>query len=245
MPDAPVIGILEAGENRPELAARHGTYADFFETYFRRHDAGFACKAYAAYRGELPSRADACDGYVIAGSRHSSYDDFPWIAEAKTFVRSAAATRPVLGICFGHQLVAEAHGGEVAKSPKGWGVGVHDYEVYVSRPWMNPPVDRLSLLVSHQDQVTTPPPGAETLASSDFCPIGMMAIGDNILTLQSHPEMTKPFVAELYAARREQIGSDRVDDALTSLEVETNEDVAAAWMSGFLRRSVGAAGVDD
>ena len=230
------IGILEAGANRPELAKTYGSYVDFFERYFGRRAPAADFNAYRVFEGELPRSSAACDAYVITGSRASTYDAEPWISDLKEFVRATADKRPVLGICFGHQLIAEAFGGEVAKSPKGWGVGVHDYDVFGSRSWMQPPLDEFSLLVSHQDQVVTAPSSATVLAGSDFCPIGMMEIGETILTLQSHPEMSKAFVADLFAARREQIGGDTVDAALQSLAKPTQEDAIAEWLLGFLTR---------
>jgi GMP synthase-like glutamine amidotransferase len=232
------IGILEAGANRPELAQRHGSYVDFFETYFGRHDPSVTFKAYRVFEGEMPPSIDDSDAYVITGSRYSTYDDYAWIADLKSFVQRASEGRPVLGICFGHQLIAEAFGGEVVKSPKGWGVGVHNYDVYQSPAWMRPGRDEFSLLVSHQDQVVTPPPDATVLAGSEFCPIGMLAIGESVATLQSHPEMSKPFVADLFEARRAQIGADTVDAALRSLDESTHEDEMAMWLLGFLRGGV-------
>ena len=234
------IGILEAGANRPGLAETYGTYVDFFEGYFGSHAPDVVFNAYRVYENELPRSSTDCDAYVITGSRASTYDSDPWIDNLKGFVRTTAADRPVLGICFGHQLIAEAYGGRVAKSPKGWGVGVHDYEVYNARSWMQPPLDEFSLLVSHQDQVTTAPANATVLAGSRFCPIGMMEIGETILTLQSHPEMSKAFVADLYETRREQIGGDTVDTALQSLERPTQQDAMAAWLLGFLTRRQGS-----
>ena len=235
----PTIGILEAGANRPELAQRHGSYVDFFEAYFGRHGPGVTFKAYRVFEGELPPSIDDSDAYVITGSRYSTYDDYAWIADLKSFVRHASDRRPVLGICFGHQLIAEAFGGEVVKSPKGWGVGVHNYDVYQPHAWMCPALDDFSLLVSHQDQVVTPPPDATVLAGNEFCPIGMMAIGETVATLQSHPEMSKPFVADLFEARRAQIGTDTVDAALRSLDDRTQEDEIAMWLLGFLVGGVG------
>ena len=235
----PTIGILEAGANRPELAQRYGSYVDFFESYFGKHNPNIEFKAYPVFAGEMPPSIEDSDAYVITGSRDSTYDDHPWIADLKSFVRRAADRRPILGICFGHQLIADAFGGVVAKSPKGWGIGVHHYDVYQAQAWMRPAREDFSLLVSHQDQVITPPPGATVLAGSDFCPIGMMALGETVATLQSHPEMSKPFVTDLYEARRAQIGSDTVDAALRSLNDRTQEDEMAMWLLGFLTAGVG------
>ena len=92
---APVLGILEAGENRPELIARHGTYVDFFKRYFGQHDGALAFDSFAVFSGELPTAAEQCEGYIVTGSRHSSYDDFTWIADLKAFVRDTAEVRPV------------------------------------------------------------------------------------------------------------------------------------------------------
>ena len=238
------IGILEAGENRPELAARYGSYVDFFRTYLGGQDASLSFNAYRVFEGALPPSIDDSDAYVITGSRFSSYDDESWIADLKRFAQRAAKHRPILGICFGHQLIADAFGGEVAKSPKGWGVGVHNYEVYDAQAWMTPRLDDFSLLVSHQDQVMSPPPGAHVVAGNAFCPIGMMEISENVLTLQSHPEMTRPFVTDLYEARREQIGPETVDAAMQSLGNPTEEEEMRDWLLGFLKRGVGASRLD-
>lgn len=231
---APRIGILETGSLEPELTARHGTMADWFTRYL---GAGVQTAEFAAYEcfdGTMPATPDECDAWLITGSALSVYDDDPWIAELIAFTRRAADARPVIGICFGHQVVAEAFGGRVEKSARGWGIGVHEYDIAERRPWMTSAAASLALLASHQDQVVEAPPGAEILATSPFCPIAMMQIGNTVMSIQTHPEMTQAFAGERYRSRRETIGGETVDRALASLERPTDEAVFRDWLFAFI-----------
>ncbi|MDA1097801.1 MAG: gamma-glutamyl-gamma-aminobutyrate hydrolase family protein [Proteobacteria bacterium] len=229
------IGILEAGAVAAEFSAHFGTFTEAFQRFLAPAGAGPILRPYRCYLGEFPQAGDACDGWLITGSAASVYDGDDWIAQLEAFTRAAAETQPVVGICFGHQLVAQAFGGTVVKAP-GWGAGVHRHDVVGRADWMRPPLASLALLASHQDQVTTPPPGAEVLAGSAFCPIGVMTVGPNVLSIQNHPEMTRDFAAELYRMRRDQMGGEVVETALESLQAPTDEAAAAAWILDFLGR---------
>src|SRR5699024_3696885 len=116
----------------------------------------------------------------ITGSRHGVYDKLPWIEGLKDFLRRArAAPVPIIGICFGHQIMAEAFGGRAEKSAKGWGIGVQEYAVHAGAPgWMAGAPARVTLHALHQDQVTAIPSDAVCLASSPFCEFAMLAYGD-------------------------------------------------------------------
>jgi len=176
------IGILEGGAVAAALSSHVTSYTETFRNFLAPGGNGPALRPYRCYLGEFPQAGDACDGWLITGSAASVYDGDDWIAQLEAFTRDAAQTHPVVGICFGHQLVAQAFGGTVAKAP-GWGIGVHDHIVTKGAKWMAPPLTSLSLLASHQDQVVTPPPGAEVLGGSEFCPIGVMTIGANVLAV--------------------------------------------------------------
>jgi GMP synthase (glutamine-hydrolysing) len=230
------IGVLEAGSTDQALARRHGTMADWFRRYLAHQDLA-EVDIYRSFLGEKPDDVTACDAWLITGSKHSVYDDFPWIAELMAFVRAAARDHPVIGVCFGHQIVAEAFGGKVEKADAGWGIGVHTYEVTSTRSWMKPGAMSLSLLASHMDQVVSPPPQAEVLGGSNFCPVGMMQIGDTIMTIQTHPEMTQEFADDLYRSRRQIIGDDTVDPALASLAQATNENILRDWIFAFIEEA--------
>jgi GMP synthase (glutamine-hydrolysing) len=226
------IGVLEGGAVAPQFAAHLTSFTDSFQRFLAPGGKGPTLRTYQCYAGGFPSSGDACDGWLITGSAASVYDGDAWIARLEAFTRTASQTRPLVGICFGHQLVAQAFGGTVEKAA-GWGVGVHGHDI--TGP--GAPLRRLELLASHQDQVMTPPPGAQVLGGSDFCPIGVMSIGANVLSIQNHPEMTKVFATDLYAFRREVIGADVADAALASLTQPTNEADVRRWILDFLDRS--------
>lgn len=236
------IGLLEAGRPPPGLIERHGDYRAMFRDLLADALPEAEFVDYAAIDGHLPRSLDEVDGWLISGSAYSVYDPDPWIGALKKRVREAIDRgQPVFGICFGHQLVADVMGGKVQKAEQGWGVGVHDYRVETPAPWMADakPGDVVSTLVSHQDQVTVPPPGAEVLASSDFCPYAMLQILPNVASLQSHPEMPAAYCRALYESRRERIGDDRVDEALASLDKPIHAARAADWIARFFRDRLG------
>jgi GMP synthase-like glutamine amidotransferase len=235
------IGILEAGRPSPALMETHGDYRAMFRRLLADSMAEAEFVDYAAIDGHLPRALDEADGWLVTGSAYSVYDPDPWIGALKKRVREAVDRgQPVFGICFGHQLVAEIMGGTVEKAAAGWGVGVHDYAITETADWMTGATtgERFSTLVSHQDQVTRPPPGATLLASSDFCPYAMLEILPNAATLQSHPEMPPAYCADLYESRRERIGDARVDEAMASLGRPLDSDRVAQWIGDFFRKNL-------
>ncbi|MCR9219544.1 MAG: gamma-glutamyl-gamma-aminobutyrate hydrolase family protein [Alphaproteobacteria bacterium] len=237
------IGILEAGRPAPDLAAKHGDYRRMFRDLLGPALPEAEFVDYAAIDGHLPTRPDAADAWLVTGSAYSVYDPDPWIGALKRFVREAVNRGvPVFGICFGHQLIAEVMGGKVEKAAQGWGVGVHRYAVAEAADWMvgAEAGAELATLVSHQDQVVRPPPGARLLAASAFCPYAMLEIGPKLATLQSHPEMPAAYCADLYESRRERIGGARVDAAIASLSDEIHAARAAEWIAAFYRRALAA-----
>lgn len=238
------LGILEAGRPPAPLDETHGRYPAMFTDLLRPHlPADAEIVSYAVIDGEFPDSAVACDAWLITGSAFGVYDPDPWIGTLKDFARAVAeAGVPMVGICFGHQLISEVLGGTAVKSDKGWGVGSHRYTLKTRPEWLPEGGDAdFDTYVSHQDQVTEPPPGAQVLAGSDFCPNAMLAIGDRILTLQSHPEMPSGYVGDLYSLRRERIGAERIDAAMQTI-VETprapDADRVAAWIGAFLKHTL-------
>jgi len=228
------LGILSMDDLPDRARPILGDYPELYAHLLR--DQPVDVVHFAAHRGELPAAVDDCDGWLLGGSRRSVSDDVGWIGDAAEFVRTAAdAERPVVGICFGHQLVASALGGTVEAAPAGWGLGALHYAVEAPVPWFDG--DRLTLIASHRDQVTELPPDAEVWASADYCPIAGMTIGDHVWTVQGHPEFTAAVATELYSARTEVLGHDAVAAARATLDRPLSNDAVGRSIAAFVARS--------
>jgi GMP synthase-like glutamine amidotransferase len=228
-----VLGILKADSVNPDLQVTHGDYTDMFQSIFRVADPTLTFNIYDVLASQYPDNIDECDGYLITGSRHSVYEPLPWIQRLGEFVVELhSARKKLLGICFGHQLVAHVLGGRTAKSDRGWGVGRHVTRLYdASHPdWPS----EFALLSSHQDQVQESPPDAEIIAQSDFCPIAGMTLGQHILTLQGHPEFTKDYARDLLGVRREVLGESLYQAGLASLAEDVHQLEVARLILDFL-----------
>jgi len=181
-----------------------------------------------------PDSDDECDAYLITGSRASVYEARAWIRDLQAYALILhRAKKKLVGICFGHQLIAAALGGKTEDSHKGWGVGVHTSKVVRAQPFMTPALVQFSLLVSHKDQVTLLPEGAELLATSDFCPNAMFSVDKHILAMQGHPEFCKAYASDLMESRSELLG-EALQPAIASLAVETDEKQVAEWIMKFI-----------
>ncbi len=191
---------------------------------------GVEFRLYDARTGELPDHAE-CDGWVIPGSRQSVYEDDAWIGELRTWTTEALERRtPLAGICFGHQLIAQAMGAPVGRSDGGWNIGVIDYEVHAKPAHVVEVPERYRLIASHQDQVFELPAGAELFASSPRCPVAGFSVDDHVLCVQGHPEFEAPLAASLYRSRVERIGRQPVDEALATLDRSPDRHLVARWL---------------
>ena len=226
------IGVLQTDSVLPEFQGEHGDYPQMFETLFGEVDPQLR---FTSYNVQLAAPENIeCDAYVITGSRHSVYDDLPWIAPLVKFLGDVlAARRRIIGVCFGHQLMAHFFGGRVAPAVAGWAVGVHRSEVIRRCSWMPDDASGFALLSSHKDQVVELPEGAELYLSNDFCPIAGFTMGREVITVQSHPEFHKPYAADLMKHRREILGEALYQSGIESLSVDTNATTMARWLLAF------------
>jgi GMP synthase-like glutamine amidotransferase len=228
------IGILETGVPPLELRQIDGSYGDMMRRMLGKN---FETECFDVVADGPPSSVAACDGYLITGSPAGVYEDKPWIAPLAAFVRDAEARAPMVGICFGHQLMAHALGGQVVKSPKGWGIGLHTYRVVRAEPWMDRAA-AVAIVASHQDQVVVAPPCARAVLASDFTPLAGLAYGDWGLSVQCHPEMSIDFAAALYDRCRGRLYEDKVaDEAVATLARPNDRARVGAWIRGFFARS--------
>ena len=185
--------------------------------------------------GVLPASPAAFDGYVITGSPASVNDDsLPWVGQLLDFIRAVhAARQPLIGLCFGHQAVAKALGGEVTRHSAGWCLGTAPTNWHLKRPWMTPRQATTTLMAAHNEQVTRMPEGAECLGGSDFCPIGSMQIGQHIWTTQFHPEMPLVFMQALLGYLSDKLDPATMGRAHTSLNNAADVPLFGQWMVQF------------
>lgn len=218
------IGILQTGHVPDEVAARDGTYSDLFARLFAHR--GFAFTTWSVVDAEFPGGPGAADAWLITGSRHGTYEDHPWIAPLERLIRAIRdAALPLVGICFGHQIIAQALGGRVEKFAGGWSVGRRVYEIGGREVALN---------AWHQDQVVRPPGGATVLGRNEFTAAAAMAVGPRILTLQPHPEFPASVVETLIAHRSATVPGDRLDRARAGLGQPTDDRLVADWLADML-----------
>ncbi|WP_322865607.1 type 1 glutamine amidotransferase [Aquicoccus sp. G2-2] len=221
------IGILQTGHAPDALLPESGDYDTMFARLLGQR--GFDFETFAVVDGVFPENAAACDGWLITGSRHGAYEDHGWIAPLEALIREIATSgRPLIGVCFGHQIIAQALGGKVEKFAGGWAIGPQDYEIAGQHMVLN---------AYHQDQVTKLPPGAQVIGRNEFCANAALLIGDNILTIQPHPEFSADFIAGLIEKRGRGTVPDALLDAAEARLSEPNDNAGfAARMAGFFTR---------
>ncbi|MDA9930054.1 GMP synthase [Alphaproteobacteria bacterium] len=249
------IAILETGRINDAIADQFDRYPEMFAALFEQvgpeknfsgvKGADFTFTTVPVIDGVFPSDIQAYDGYLVTGSAAGVYNDYDWIAPLQDLLRDIhAANLPLVGVCFGHQVIAHALGGKAEKWHDGWGVGPYQVRLNSPPPWLRPrdlgsrdrggsPSDEVRLIHIHQDQVVALPPGATHFGSTSFCENAMFYIGDNVFCMQGHPEFTPDYTKALMEVREFSMGSDRVESALEGLKTEHEGVTIAGWILQF------------
>jgi GMP synthase-like glutamine amidotransferase len=226
-----LIGILQTGLAPEPLVAETGDYPDMFQHLLAGY--GFTFQTWRVVDGVFPPDVGAADGWLITGSRHGAYEDHPWIAPLEAFIRTVyAAHVPMVGICFGHQIIAQAMGGRVEKHAGGWAVGPTEYdfdgETMVLNAW-------------HQDQVVARPESAQVVGNNDFCTNAALLYDDRMFTVQAHPEFRPEFIEGLMRTR----GPGVVPEVLlkaagAKLGIALSDGLIADKIAAFFKRKTAA-----
>lgn len=230
----PRVTIIETGIVSPKNRERHGSYPQMFARMIGAADASVTFDTVSIAAGASLPDIERLEAILITGSSAGVYDAFEWIAPLEAFVREAHQNKvPMVGVCFGHQLIAQALGGTVRKSEKGWGLGRHVYDVAAGNGLIEG--THIAIACSHQDQVIAPPEGARTILSSDFTPhAGLLYAGDTTLSVQAHPEFTVGFALACCEMVRSKGGAP--DIVLTAAEASLAEPLQSARFGGAITR---------
>ncbi len=223
------IGILQTGIAADALLPKHGDYPDNFEVMLQGR--GFEFEVFPVINGVFPSGPEVCDGWLVTGSKHGAYEAHDWIPPLEKLIREIyAADQPMIGVCFGHQVIAQALGGTVEKFAGGWGVGNF---TYTDKNGDN----AITLNAYHQDQVVKAPECATDVLGNDFCANAVLTYGNKAYTMQPHPEFSTQYIRDLIEARAiGVIDDDILQQAREKLMENVDAQKAADQFEKFLKR---------
>ncbi len=229
------VGVLLCDDLHEELRSRWASYMALFEALVNDDNGDLTAVGYRVHAGEWPSGPDAADAWLVTGSRASVHEHPDWLAPLQTLVREIDTQGlPLLGVCFGHQLIHSALGGRTARSPHGWNLGAYPVECEVDFAGLSAG-ERLHLFAVHQDHVESPAPGFERLATSPRCRWYASRRG-RTLTLQGHPEFDHEFFMAIMGRVREKAGDELVDAAIDSLPQQDHTPVIQSFMRSWIRQ---------
>lgn len=219
------IGIIECGPVPEALRGTYISYPAMFRAQLGALLPSAAFETISVVHGETLPVPASRDAWLLTGSRHGVYDDLPWIEPLKSFIRAAAGVkRPMVGVCFGHQIIAEALGGKVQKAEIGWRVGMETYETRLDGT-----ARHVAMPAFHQDQVIVQPPGSEIVARSEACPYAALRYRDApVLSVQFHPEFSRAYLSDLIDV----LAKHDVEPGLKP-QAET-DDSGMRWIADFL-----------
>lgn len=229
------LTILQTGDVPAPLRQNFGPYAKMFETMFNQTGRDFSYDVIKVSDGAPLPSPGSVEAIVLPGSAAGVYEDHAWLTPLREFIRQSYTARtPMLGICFGHQIMADALGGDVRKSDKGWGLGRHRYEMRQRPSFMQTAPTSFAVACSHQDQVIVAPRDSEVILSSDFTPNAGLAYRNGAaLSFQAHPEFDDDYALALAELRRGDAPDRVIDKAVSSLSTPSDSRAMASCIAAF------------
>lgn len=219
------IGILQCGHFPTADGFPQQTYGELYEDLLAGH--GLTFRTWSVVDMDFPESIHDADGWLISGSKHGAYEDIPFIAPLEDFLREAyAADVPIVGICFGHQILAQALGGKVEKFPGGWALGRQTYDLEGRQVALN---------AWHQDQVTAIPPEARTVGSNPTCEHAALAYKGKAFSVQAHPEFTDDHVSLLLQVRRAALSAEQADEVRRNQGKPLSNGILADRIADFFK----------
>lgn len=232
------LTIIQTGDVPAPLRSQFGPYPAMFQRMFCEAGEEFLFETVPVFNGAPFPDPSELDGIVITGSAAGVYDQhYPWMEPLGAFIRAAYADKtPMFGVCFGHQVMAHALGGDVRKSEKGWGLGRHTYAVKSRPNFVGEDIAAFSVACSHQDQVLVAPEDADIFLGSEFTPnAGLIYRNGAAISLQPHPEFDDDYTLALAELRRGKAPDLLIDAARASLSTPSDSREVAGYVGEFLR----------
>ena len=230
------IAILEAGRTNPDMPAKFPNYPEMFETLFSKqiNRLRFRFSVLPVIDSVFPKSINEYDGYLVTGSAYGVYDNVSFIPRLMDLIyKIYTSGKPIVGICFGHQILAQALGGNAKKHDHGWGIGTMPIEIVNKVDWIPSEIRHLNVIHVHQDQVIDLPPNAIRLAKSDFCKNAAFVIEKQVLAIQGHPEFTAEYTNALINIRQDKIGKQKSAEARISLKKPHDGVKIGGWILDF------------
>jgi GMP synthase-like glutamine amidotransferase len=219
------IALLMTNTDESEFAQARPKDGEKFTTMIHGVRPDWKVTVFPVKVGVFPPEGARFDGWLIGGSPASVHDSDAWVQELFALIRRLVDEgQPIFGACFGHQAIAMALGGHVAKNPGGWVFGLVETEIE-GVP--------LKMYGSHVEQVVDLPPGAVVLGGTAECPVGSFAIPGRVMTTQYHPEMSHGFIRDLVEEYAPELPAEVVARARTSLTVQADSDAIAERIARF------------
>lgn len=233
------LAILMTNTDESHFAAQWPRDCQKFEALVSSVRPSWRFSCFSVKDGIFPEDPTNFDGWIVTGSPASVHDQTDWIVKLQALISDrVAAAAPIFGACFGHQVIAQALGGQVEKSPSGWALGVQDINIEGSPSWAEALPSTYRLYAAHVEQVTKLPIGAENCASSQNCPLAGFRIGSTVFTTQYHPEMRPEFFAALVGHLEQFLPVEAIANAKATLAEPVSTSAWAETIARFFENAV-------